>query len=139
MALSHEWEALFGTAKPAGQMQLASADPAGGSDEPDLKADEAPWTTAGGLAGQLHTRTRTALTDLDLAHEGVASRLEGFTIGATLTEVREGWEKRLGSVRDECSRLDGALKAVGKDFGEIDTEVKRSFQRLAPRPPEDGR
>ncbi|WP_405889382.1 hypothetical protein OG427_02375 [Streptomyces sp. NBC_00133] len=132
MALSPKWEELFNADTPDEQMQLASAGPGNGSNESDLKASKGPWTTAAGVADQLHTKTKTSLTDLNLAHEGLTWGLEGFTIGATLAEVRRGWEKRLRSVRDECARLDGVLKSVGKDFGEIEVDIRRSFRNTSP-------
>ncbi|MEV7868180.1 hypothetical protein AB0P17_19230 [Streptomyces sp. NPDC088124] len=139
MTLSPQWEELFGPAEPKAQTRLASAGPGDAGGEADLQQDAAPWTTAAGVAAELHTTTGTARSDLDLAHDGVTWGLEGFTIGAILAEVHKGWDKRLGNVRNECSRLDGALKAVGRDFGETNTEVKDSFQRLIPKPPEEGR
>ncbi|MFJ1643785.1 hypothetical protein [Streptomyces sp. NPDC088258] len=139
MTFSPEWERLFGPAEPAGQMRLASAGEGSKGEDADLHIDNAPWTTAAGVAGELHTSARTALRDLDLAHEGVTWGSEGFTIGALLAEVREGWDKRLSSVRDECSRLDRSLKAVGRTFGEVDGDIKQSFRNIAPKPPEEGR
>lgn len=44
-----------------------------------------------------------------------------------MTAVRESWEERLASLRDECGFLEGALSKVAKEMGETETAVKNSF------------
>ncbi|WP_242582886.1 hypothetical protein [Streptomyces sp. MST-110588] len=46
---------------------------------------------------------------------------------AVLNEVRASWSDRLGDVKAECHRLEGALRAAAKEFGEVDTRVAHSF------------
>ncbi|MCP3822483.1 hypothetical protein NLX86_31675 [Streptomyces sp. A3M-1-3] len=118
-------------------MTLASADGAGGGGKggPDLKADQAPWASAGGVAGAL--RTATALTELETSGEGVAGGTEGFTATAAVTEVRTGWKDRLTSVRDECARLEGALRSAGKDFGERETATRQKIKAAMPQQPKN--
>lgn len=72
--MNAKWGELFGTDDSAARMTLASASSAGGGGEggPNLKADQGPWTKAGGVAGQLRTSTSSSLTDLMTASEGVA-------------------------------------------------------------------
>lgn len=140
MALNAKWEELFGGDSSGTRMALASTDaPGGGGGKggPDLKADQGPWTTAGTVAGTLRTASVSALTELDTASDGVAGGTEGFTATAALTEVRTSWKGRITSVRDECGRLDGALKSAGKDFGEQETFIKQKMQSAAPQPPKN--
>ncbi|HET6358379.1 hypothetical protein [Streptomyces sp.] len=120
MALNEKWQELFGGDSSGTRMTLASTDPPGGGAKggPDLKADQGPWTTSGGVAGALRTASVSALTELDTTSKGVAGGAEGFTATAALAEVRISWKGRITSVRDECGRLEGALKSAGKDFGE---------------------
>ncbi|WP_328788965.1 hypothetical protein [Streptomyces sp. NBC_00273] len=131
MGLSPEWEKLF-AAPP--RMNLASANvPAGGGGgSTDLDVSQAPWTSASGVSAELTVTTRTALTRLDSAHEGVVPTLEGFMLPAVLGEVRTSWKGRLEDVRSECTRLEGSLKTAGKEFGEVDHRVKGGFDALHP-------
>lgn len=60
MALSEKWEALMGpgTGDAGTGMTPASAAPPGGGGpegQADLKVMHGPWTTASGVAGELHT------------------------------------------------------------------------------------
>ncbi|MFE9932847.1 hypothetical protein [Streptomyces sp. NPDC005533] len=134
MGLSPEWEKLF-EASP--RMSLASANaPAGGGgaggDSKDLDVSQGPWTRASGVSAELTVTANTALTRLDSAHEGVVPTLEGFMLPAVLGEVRTSWKGRIEDVRAECTRLEGALKTAGKDFGEVDQRVKDGFGTLHP-------
>ncbi|MFF0060360.1 hypothetical protein ACFYRC_02220 [Streptomyces sp. NPDC005279] len=141
MALNAKWGELFGTDESAAEMALASAtSPGGGGGEgaPDLKADQGPWTKAGGVAGQLRTSTSSSLTDLSTASEDVAGGTAGFTSTTTLTSVLESWKTRLTTVRDECSRLEGALWGSGRDFGERETFIKQKIAAAVPAQPKSG-
>ncbi|AJT66208.3 hypothetical protein T261_4565 [Streptomyces lydicus] len=108
-------------------MQLASAEANKSGGSPDLKVSQAPWTTASGVANALQATTGSAASGLSAAHEGITWGLEGFLTPAALAEVRTSWEQRLGSIKAECHRLEGALKAAGKEFGEVDAKVAQSF------------
>ncbi|WP_188272839.1 hypothetical protein [Streptomyces sp. CBMA152] len=145
MSRSAQWDELFagapggadgsGTASD-GRMRLASA---GGSGAPDIQFSKSPWSSAGGVAGELRTGTAGALADLDAASEGVTKGTEGFGATAALEEIRTSWKDRLGSVRDECGRLGGVLKSVGKDFGETDVQVGNDVKAAVPAPKTEGR
>lgn len=91
---------------------------------------EGPWTSASGVSSELTISTNTALSRLDSAHEGVIPTLEGFLLPAILGEVRTSWKGRLEDVRNECTRLEGSLKSVGKEFGEVNHRVKSGFDSL---------
>ncbi len=101
----------------------------GGSGSPDLKASQGPWTAASGVATALQASTGSAATRLSAAHEGVTWGLEGFMTPAVLNEVRTTWSDRLADVKAECHRLEGALRAAGKEFGEVDARVAHSFTK----------
>ncbi|MFJ5222286.1 hypothetical protein [Streptomyces sp. NPDC088400] len=135
MALNQKWSELFGHDSSGTGMRLASADAPGngGGGEPDLKAAQGPWTSASGVANGLHTSSASALTELDAALEGVAGGTEGFSSSAGLTEIRTSWKERLTSVRDECTRLEGALKSAGKEFGEQEVKTKQRFEGQVPK------
>ncbi|WP_406343343.1 hypothetical protein [Streptomyces sp. NBC_00648] len=147
MALSAQWDELFagaptrpgGQEPPAAGMRLASANgkSANGTDSgaPDIQFSKAPWSSAGKVAGELRTGTAGALADLDSASEGVTAGTEGFGATAALEEIRTSWKDRLGVVRDECGRLDGVLKSVGKEFGETDVQVGNDVKAVAPAEP----
>ncbi|MGW1073169.1 hypothetical protein [Streptomyces sp. NPDC002537] len=105
------------------RIQLASA----GGDSGTHKASQKPWTDAGGVAGELHEDTRSALTDLEHAHDGIKSGTAGFASASALSGILGGWGERLGAVRDACKGLDGDLKTAGKLFGENDVKVRESF------------
>ncbi|MBT2445016.1 hypothetical protein J7E93_33995 [Streptomyces sp. ISL-36] len=141
MALNAKWDELFGeTAQPGHQpvsMNLAglpAPDGGGGSGDPNLKADEGPWHKAGNTAGELRTSTGTSLTDLDTANDGVTGATAGFDSSAALTEILGTWKTRLTAVRDECGRLEAALKSAGRDFGEREADTKRKIAAEAPVP-----
>lgn len=143
MALSAQWQELFagtpagpgGAEPPAAGMRLASANGKDGGGAPDIRFSKSPWSSAGKVAGELRTGTAGALTDLDSASEGVTAGTEGFGATAALEEIRTSWKDRLGAVRDECGRLDGVLKSVGKDFGEVDVKVGDDVKAVAPAEP----
>ncbi|MFR9797181.1 amino acid ABC transporter permease [Streptomyces sp. MS06] len=129
-----EWERL--KADAAQRMQIDHlADPGGGGgggpsgsfggSAPDLVASKGPWLKASGVAQELQTTTKSGLTDLKTAHEGLKGGTGGFASTAALNEILPTWENRLASVRDECDRLQGALTRTGHDFGEIDPAVAR--------------
>ncbi|MFF3839525.1 hypothetical protein [Streptomyces sp. NPDC001930] len=149
MALNATWEELFGgtggTAPPGqtgqtGQtatMTLAGVpapDSGGGGGDANLKAEVGPWHEAGNTAGELRTSTTTSLTDLDTANEGVSGGTAGFASSGALTEILGTWKARLTAVRDECGRLEGALKSTGRDFGEREDATKRKIAAEAPAP-----
>lgn len=146
MALNATWEELFGGTggsggtAPPGQpatMTLAGVpapDSGGGGGDADLKADEGPWHQAGNTAGELRTSTTASLTDLDTANEGVSGGTAGFDSSAGLAEILGTWKARLGAVRDECGRLEGALKGAGLQFGEREAATKRKIAAEAPAP-----
>ncbi|MFE7133832.1 hypothetical protein ACFVIM_23555 [Streptomyces sp. NPDC057638] len=149
MTLNAQWQDLFGAdaagARTGTGMTLASAHPAaegggggGGGGAPDLKADQTPWMSAGSVAGELRTGTATALTELTTAQEGVGAATEGFSAAAALAGITPGWKDRLTSVREECGRLDGALKAAGKDFGERETANRNTIASATPTQPKQG-
>ncbi|MFD5113858.1 hypothetical protein ACFWNG_16325 [Streptomyces sp. NPDC058391] len=145
MALNEKWAELFGHDSPGTGMNLASAaTPVDGSGRggsgghdgrggPDLKVGQGPWTTASAVANGLHTSSATALTDMNTASEGVTGATEGFTSTAALNEIRTSWKERLSAVRDECARLEGALKSAGKEFGEQETRTKQRFEGEGPK------
>ncbi|MCW7991647.1 hypothetical protein XF35_42265 [Streptomyces platensis subsp. clarensis] len=112
----------------------------GGGGGPDLKADVGPWHGAGNTAGELKTSTSSSVTDLDTANEGVAGGTAGFDSTAALTEILGTWKTRLTNVRDECGRLEGALKAAGRDFGEreLDTQKKVAAEGSGPGAKKEG-
>ncbi|WP_063740684.1 hypothetical protein [Streptomyces flavochromogenes] len=140
MALNATWEELFGGSAPPGQpatMTLAGVpapDSGGGGGDANLKADVGPWHEAGNTAGELRTSTGTSLTDLDTANEGVGGGTAGFASSGALTEILGTWKTRLTAVRDECGRLEGALKSAGRDFGERETATQRKIAAEAPAP-----
>ncbi|MFJ8668025.1 hypothetical protein [Streptomyces sp. NPDC093600] len=140
MALNAQWEELFGASGPPerpASMTLAGVpgqEGGGGSGGPNLKADEGPWHSAGNTAGELRTSTSTSLTDLDSANEGVTGATAGFDSSAALTEILGTWKSRITSVRDECGRLESALKSAGRDFGERETDTQRKIAAEAPVP-----
>ncbi|MFJ2935180.1 hypothetical protein ACIO8G_20710 [Streptomyces sp. NPDC087219] len=152
MALNATWEELFGEtggaggAAPPGALappgQLATMtlagvpapDSGGGGGNANLKADVGPWHEAGNTAGELRTSTTTSLTDLDTANEGVGGGTAGFASSGALTEILGTWKARLTAVRDECGRLEGALKSAGRDFGERETATQRKIAAEAPAP-----
>lgn len=105
------------------RIRLASA----GGDAGTHKASQKPWTTAGGVAGELHEDMKSALTDLEHAHDGIKSGTTGFASAAALSGILGGWGDRLGAVRDACHRLDGDLKTAGRLLGENDIKVQESF------------
>ncbi|MGA5133235.1 hypothetical protein ACPCTO_25860 [Streptomyces olivoreticuli] len=105
------------------RIRLASA----GGDSGTHKASQKPWTTAGGVAGELHEDMKSALTDLEHAHDGIKSGTTGFASASALSGILGGWGDRLGAVRNHCQMLDGDLKTAGKQFGENDIKVQESF------------
>ncbi|GAA3372850.1 hypothetical protein GCM10020367_30270 [Streptomyces sannanensis] len=135
MEFSAQWEELLADSPGGGQgtsgqgtrMNLASVAPIGGGGDADLQITQTPWNSASGVANALHTSTNSAVSELDTAAEGVPGGTAGFTSTAALEEVRTSWKTRLTSVRDECARLEGVLKTVGRDFGETDVQVRDSF------------
>ncbi|MFB7374377.1 hypothetical protein ACFC0D_31585 [Streptomyces sp. NPDC056222] len=119
-------------------MTLASVAPdrSGGSGGPDadLKADAGPWTKSGSVAAELRLSTSTSLTDLTTANDGVAGATAGFASSGTLTSIAETWKTRLTAVRDECGRLEPALKSAGRDFGEREVDTERRIKAASPPP-----
>ncbi|MFE5483747.1 hypothetical protein [Streptomyces sp. NPDC056527] len=107
-------------------------DRSGGSGGPDLKADVGPWTKSGGVAAELRQSTSTSLTDLTTANDGVAGATAGFASSSTLTTITETWKTRLTAVRDECGRLEPALKNAGRDFGEREVDTERKIKAASP-------
>ncbi|MEU7294023.1 hypothetical protein AB0A76_12580 [Streptomyces exfoliatus] len=138
MALNATWDQLFGGTdapeRPAamtlaglpGPEQDGPGNGPGGGD-PNLKADAGPWHSAGTTSGLLRTSTATSLTDLDTANEGYAAGTAGFDSSSALTEILGTWKTRLTAVRDECGRLEGALKSAGRDFGEREADTRRKI------------
>ncbi|WP_395361464.1 hypothetical protein ACHGLA_17685 [Streptomyces sp. YH02] len=106
----------------------------GGGGDANLKADVGPWHEAGNTAGELRTSTTGSLTDLDTANEGYAAGTVGFDSSGALTEILGTWKTRLTAVRDECGRLESALKSAGRDFGEREDTTKRRMAAGAPAP-----
>ncbi|MFI8517543.1 hypothetical protein ACIGEZ_06915 [Streptomyces sp. NPDC085481] len=125
MALNAKWQELIGEQPAAMTLAGVPAEGGGGGTGPDLKADVGPWHSAGGAAGELRVSTSTSLTDLDTANEGVSGGTAGFASSAALTEIIGTWKTRLTNVREECGRLEGALKAAGRDFGEQEADTQR--------------
>ncbi|MEV4744443.1 hypothetical protein [Streptomyces sp. NPDC049555] len=111
------------------RITLASAGPAGGGSGTH-KASVHPWTTAGGVADELHEGMDTAIRDLGHAHDGIKSGTAGFASAAALTAVLATWETRLSAVRAECQYLGGALRKTGVGYGENETAVKASFESV---------
>lgn len=137
MALNAKWDELFGIGDSDARMSLASTAPdggGGGGGKTDLKADEGPWTKSGNVAGELRTSTSSSLTDLTTANEGVAGATTGFASGTTLTTILETWKTRVTAVRDECGRLEPALKSAGRDFGEREADTQRKIAAESPVP-----
>ncbi|MEU3183599.1 hypothetical protein ABZ707_05195 [Streptomyces sp. NPDC006923] len=137
MALNGKWADLLGDESSGARTVLASAGTRGGGADdgggPDLKAGQGPWTAASAVAGELGTSSAACLTELGTASEGVSSGARGFAGTAALEEVRTSWAERLTSVRDECSRLEGALRSAGKEFGEQEAQTKQRFTGGGPR------
>ncbi|MDX3850859.1 hypothetical protein [Streptomyces sp. AK02-01A] len=138
MALNGKWADLLGDDSSGTRTVLASAGThgGGGGDDgggPDLKAGQGPWTSASAVAGELHTSSAASLTELDVASDDVGGGTRGFASTAALEEARTSWTERLTSVRDECSRLEGALRSAGKEFGEQETKTKERFAGGGPR------
>ncbi|WP_225098674.1 hypothetical protein [Streptomyces sp. CoH27] len=130
--MGFDWEKAVGVpprADDAGhsRIQLASVNDGGGGGtgggDADLRISKTPWTSASGVADELHTATNNGLTDLKEASSGLAGGTEGFDCTAALNEIRATWEARLTAVRDECGRLHGTLAKTGKHFGEVDQHV----------------
>ncbi|MDT3398757.1 hypothetical protein RKE29_19260 [Streptomyces sp. B1866] len=101
--------------------------PGQGSGGGTHKASVTPWTAAAGVAGELHTGLRDALTDLDAAHENLSQRTKGLSSTASLASIRTAWAGRLGDVRDECARLQKSLNAAGGGYGAHDAHVRDGF------------
>ncbi|MBB4982291.1 MULTISPECIES: hypothetical protein [Streptomyces] len=123
MALNAKWQEIIGE-QPAA-MSLAGLPAPEGGGGGDLKADVGPWHSAGNTAGELRTSTSNSVTDLDTANEGVTGSTAGFDSSAALTEILGTWKTRVSAVRDECGRLEGALKAAGRDFGEREEDTRQ--------------
>lgn len=123
MALNAKWQEIIGE-QPAA-MSLAGLPAPEGGGGGDLKADVGPWHGAGNTAGELRTSTSNSVTDLDTANEGVTGSTAGFDSSAALTEILATWKARVSAVRDECGRLEGALKAAGRDFGEREEDTRQ--------------
>ncbi|MFE9488439.1 MULTISPECIES: amino acid ABC transporter permease [unclassified Streptomyces] len=129
-----EWEQLkAGAAERGGatHMQINStsvdggyAQPTTGSGGPDLLITDGPWTAAAGVAQELRTSTHNGLTELKKSDDGMGGGAKGFDCAAALTEIQPTWEARLEAVRDECDQLHGTLGKTGKQFGEIDHDVR---------------
>ncbi|WP_267242801.1 hypothetical protein [Streptomyces sp. PR69] len=149
MALSEKWQELFGDAETGAErggsggtgMRLASTDGGGsaggnggggGGSDFDLKSSKGPWTAASGVAGALHTSSSSALTELETASKGVADNAKGLDSTSALAEVLTSWKGRLTAVRNECSRLEGALKTAGKEFGEREEQTRHDWDRQRP-------
>jgi hypothetical protein len=138
MALSEKWEAMLGPGpgdsgarmKTASSATPSGSGPGGG---PDLRVTNGPWSTASGVAGDLQVSTASGLTELGTACEGVSAGTAGFAGTAALTEVLESWQKRLTSVRNENSRLKGALMSAAKEFGELEVRTEQSFNGVVSR------
>lgn len=131
MALNEKWGELFGNDSFGTRMQLATADgpaAAGNGNTPDLKAGQGPWTTASGVADALHTSSATALTDLETAAKVEAKSTAGLDSTKAMDEVLTSWKGRLTAVRDECTRLQGALQSAGKEFGEREITTEQKFK-----------
>ncbi|MFI0987689.1 hypothetical protein [Streptomyces exfoliatus] len=144
MTLNARWQGLFEDTAPSGPSERPAAmtlagttagdGGASGSGGTDLKADVGPWHQAGNASGELRVSTGTSLTDLERGNEGVAGGTAGFDSSAALTEILGTWKARLTSVRDECGRLEGALKSAGRDFGEREADTQRRIAAGAPAP-----
>ncbi|SED01196.1 hypothetical protein [Streptomyces sp. TLI_105] len=125
MALDARWQEIIGEQPATMSLAGLAAPDGGGGGGPDLKTDVGPWHSAGNTAGELRTSTSNSVTDLDTANEGVTGSTAGFDSSAALTEILGTWKTRLTAVRDECGRLEGALKAAGRDFGEREEDTRR--------------
>ncbi|MFF4225695.1 hypothetical protein [Streptomyces abikoensis] len=123
-------DAQFQQPAAESRILLASAAPSGGGGGGTHKASVTPWTTAGGVADELHQDMGTALGDLGHAHDGIKAGTTGFASAAALSTILGTWETRLGAVRSECQRLSGDLKKAGVSFGENEAAVKASFEAV---------
>ncbi|WP_240139254.1 hypothetical protein [Streptomyces sp. MUM 178J] len=143
MAPSDKWQALLadaetGTERGGTGMRLASTEDGGsgggngGGSDFDLKSSKGPWTTASGVAGALHTSSSSALTELETASKGVADNAKGLDSTSALAEVLTSWKGRLTAVRNECDRLEAALKTAGKEFGEREVQTRQDWDRQRP-------
>ncbi|MFF3453136.1 hypothetical protein ACFYXH_02180 [Streptomyces sp. NPDC002730] len=130
MALSARWQELFDADSSGARMSLASANAPGdgGRGGPDHKASQGPWTRASGVADALHTSSASALTELETAAKVEAKSTAGLDSTKAMSEVLGSWKVRLTAVRDECGRLEGSLKSAGKEFGEQEVRIKRTFE-----------
>ncbi|MFE2596404.1 hypothetical protein ACFXCZ_07835 [Streptomyces sp. NPDC059396] len=139
MELNEKWRGVVGEeGDPGAGMRLASAGAPQGGPGAGLQADPVPWTTAGGVAGALRTSAAASLTDLETALEGLAAATAGFGATAAVEGIRTGWKDRLTSGRDECGRLDGALRSAGRDFGERETTTRDTMRSAVPEQPTSG-
>ncbi|MER8046785.1 hypothetical protein [Streptomyces sp. NPDC094032] len=136
MALNAKWQEIIGEQPAAMSLAGVPAPDGGGGGGPDLKADVGPWHGAGNTAGELKTSTTSSVTDLDTANEGVTGGTAGFDSSAALTEILGTWKNRLTAVRDECGRLEGALKAAGRDFGEREADTQQKVAAEGARQPD---
>ncbi|MEW1691494.1 hypothetical protein ACIQOF_10520 [Streptomyces sp. NPDC091265] len=78
-------------------------------------------------------------TELATAHEGLLAGTVGLGALAELGAVRESWERRFESARQECGSLAGNLRSVARAQGETNEGVKSSFAPVKRRTPGDER
>ncbi|MFB7274736.1 hypothetical protein [Streptomyces sp. NPDC056244] len=96
-----------------------------------LRHSGGPWTRAAGAAEALRTHMSLVRGEFAAAHEGVAAGTEGLGAAAVLGTVRGSWERRIESVMGECAGLAVQLRAVARDQGETETEIRSALVSFA--------
>ncbi|MFC9650700.1 alpha/beta hydrolase [Streptomyces sp. NPDC056937] len=83
-----------------------------------------PWIRAAGAAEALRTHMGPVRAEFAAAHEGLAAGTEGLGVAAVLRTVRGSWERRIEAAMGECGSLAGQLRAVARDLGETDEQLR---------------
>ncbi|QXE39250.1 hypothetical protein KQY30_19405 [Streptomyces sp. GMY02] len=96
-----------------------------------LRHSGGPWTGAAGTVESLRTHMSLVRGEFAAAHEGAAAGTEGLGAVAVLGTVRTSWERRIESVMGECAGLAVKLRAVARDQGETETEIRSALVSFA--------
>jgi hypothetical protein len=60
----------------------------------------------------------------------VGGGTEGLAVAGVLQAVRGSWERRIDTAMRECGSLAGNLRAVARDQGENEADIRSSFARV---------
>ncbi|MFJ1601265.1 hypothetical protein [Streptomyces sp. NPDC088261] len=93
----------------------------------DVRHSAGPWTGAAGAAEALRTHLGQVRPEFAAAHAGLAGGTEGLAVADVLRTVRTSWERRIDTAAAECGSLAGSLRAVARDLGESDAEVRAAL------------